>query len=206
MKILSSTVKGVVAKEKLKHWVPMCNTWAFNIERYTRLTESGDAPYDNNERANVSLLAGAAWSCGNIALEEFQTIKGSGDSEKNGRIDLWLCSEESDEEYVEAKFKRISINGDYIKHIELSLTDAVEDAEFSRGDDGISTVGVSFIVFFMKERSIPNIIKALDEAIKNVQSSIEHDLLSWCYPERDMTHVYSDGYIVPGILMIAKKA
>ncbi len=205
MKILSTTVSGVKTNKQLEHWIPMCKSWAFNIERYTRLTELGDAPYYYNERANVGLLAGAAWSCGNIALEEFQSIKGTGNNERHGRIDLWICSENGTEEYIEAKYKCMSLKGDYLTHIKSTLDEAVEAANFSRGDGEIDGVGIAFIVFFIKENPISDIIKALDFAIQEVSSNVEHDLLSWCYPERDMKHVYDDGYIVPGILMVAKK-
>jgi len=206
MKVLSSTIHGVKAKKKLEHWIPMCKSWAFNIERYARLTDSGDAPYDNNERANVGLLAGAAWSCGNIALEEFQTTKGGEGKEKQGRIDLWLCNESSQEEYVEAKFKRTSIKGNYLKNIQTTLDQAVKDAYFSKGDEIIDSIGIAFIVFYMKQTSIENIIKEMDEVLDNVVSNIKHDLVSWCFPDRDMQHVFDDGYIVPGIVMIAKKS
>lgn len=185
MKILSTTVSGVKTNKQLEYWIPMCKSWAFNIERYTRLTELGDAPYDNNERANVGLLAGAAWSCGNIALEEFQTTKGTGKNEKNGRIDLWICSENGTEDCIEAKFKRMSLKGDYLTHIQSTLDKAVDDADFSRGgDEDIASVGIAFIVFYIKNSPISDIIKALDSAIQDVRSNVEHDLLSWCYPER----------------------
>lgn len=204
MKFLSNTAKGVKAKKKLKHWVPMCETWAFNIERYTRLTQNGDSPYNNNERANVGLLAGAAWSCGNIALEEFQSIKGCEGQEANGRVDLWLCSENNKEEYVEAKFKKMSINGDYLKHIDTTLNFAIDDAKHTKGDDDVSSIGLAFIVLYMKEREPIDVLDSLDEAITNINKNIDVDIISWCFPERDVEHVFEDGYIVPGVIMLGK--
>ncbi len=205
MKVLSATVHGVKANKELNHWIPMCHSWAFNIERYARLTIEGDAPYDNNERANIGLLAGAAWSCGNIALEEFQTTKGAQDSERNGRIDLWLCDENTQEEYIEAKFKRMSVNGDFVKNISSTLQDAVSDAEFSKGDQDIDGIGVAFIVFYMKERPMNDVLDEMDCVLSKTIADVEYDLISWCFPEKDIKHVFSDGYIVPGILMLAKK-
>lgn len=206
MKALSLTIHGVQAKKKLSHWIPMCKSWAFNIERYARLTEEGDAPYDNNERANVGLLAGAAWSCGNVALEEFQTTKGAEGDEKQGRIDLWLCNEESKEEYVEAKFKRTSVKGNYLKNVQGALDSAVSDAKFSKGDADIDSIGVAFIVFYMKEAPLEDVIHEMDTVIHEISVNIKCDLVSWCFPDKDMKHVFSDGYIVPGIVMVAKRA
>ena len=205
MKILSNTAKGTKAKKKLKHWIPMCNTWAFNIERYTRLTYQGDSPYNNNERANIGLLAGAAWSCGNIALEEFQSLKGGEGNETNGRIDLWLCSENKKDEYIEAKFKRMSINGNYLKNIKATLEAAVNDAKYTKRDDDEISIGVAFIVFYIKEHSVNDVLSSLDEAIFNINKNINADILSWCFPERDVEFVDSDGYIYPGIIMLGKR-
>ena len=205
MKAISLTIQGVKANKKLSHWIPMCKSWAFNIERYSRLTDEGDAPYDNNERANVSLLAGAAWSCGSIALEEFQTTKGNDGAEKNGRADLWICNENSYEEYIEAKYKRMSINGDYMKNIEKVLDLAVKDASFSKGDYDVDSIGVAFIVFYMKSAPLQDIISKLDNIIDNISVNLKHDLVSWCFPDRDMKYVFNDDYIVPGVVMVARK-
>ena len=205
MKVLSATVHGVKANNELNHWIPMCHSWAFNIERYARLTIEGDAPYDNNERANVGLLAGAAWSCGNVALEEFQTTKGIGTDEKNGRIDLWLCDENTQEEYVEAKFKRMSVNGDFVKNISSVLKAATDDAMVSKGDQDIDGIGVAFIVFYLKAQKVNEILEKMDEVLSTTISNVDHDLISWCFPEKDLKHVFEDGYTVPGIVMIAKK-
>jgi len=60
-------------------------------------TSSGkaDVPYFYyNERANVSVFAGAVWRANedNLALEEYSTKKVSTSSEDSGRRDLWFRS------------------------------------------------------------------------------------------------------------------
>jgi len=183
----------------------MCETWAFNIERYTRFTECEDSPYDNNERANVGLLAGAAWSCGNIALEEFQSSKGREGNVVNGRVDLWLMSENKKEEWVEAKFKRMSIDGNYINNINAVLNLATKDAQHTKGDDDVTSIGLVFIVFYMKERSPTEVLNSLDTAILNINKQVNADIMAWCFPERDVEHVDKDGYIIPGIIMLGNR-
>ncbi|WP_135383125.1 hypothetical protein [Vibrio tasmaniensis] len=205
MKFLSNSSKGLKIKKKMKHWTSMCETWAFHIERYARLTECGDTPYNNNERANVGLLASSAWASGAIALEEFQSVKGNDGEEVNGRIDLWLSFESGTEDYVEAKFKKMSIDGNYLNQIEQSLASTVKDALHTKGSDDVSAVAVTFIVFYMKSRSPDEVLNSIDEAILNVNKNIKADVMAWCFPERDVEHVYSDDYIVPGVLMLGKK-
>ncbi|MBV9468897.1 MAG: hypothetical protein JOZ57_06590 [Abitibacteriaceae bacterium] len=55
----------------LMGWETLLEEWVLLIERYCRLAP-GKAPYWYSERSNVGLLAGAAWRCGWISLEEFQ--------------------------------------------------------------------------------------------------------------------------------------
>ncbi len=74
--------------------------WHAGINRYLGLHADGDPPWAYNERANVGLLAGAAWSLSNsCALEEYTSTKrvpGKKDldgrnAKKTGRIDLYVC-------------------------------------------------------------------------------------------------------------------
>lgn len=75
----------------LKEWQTLFEEWILAVERFCRLSP-GDAPYWYTERANVGTLAGAAWRCGWIALEEFQGDKSEQSLGWRGRLDLWLSS------------------------------------------------------------------------------------------------------------------
>jgi len=207
--LFSGAVKGVKADKLLKHWIPMCETWAFNIERYTRLAQNNKRlPYDNNkpynktERANVGMLAGAAWSCGNIALEEFQFDKADG----KGRVDLWLCNENYKDEYVEAKFNRTSIKGKYLAKIKDTLDAAIEDAKRSKGKNDFSFVGVAFIILTVKKQELNVVLELLEQAISEIDKEIDNDLLAWCFPEQDLKHIHPNGLIAPGVIMLGKCA
>lgn len=80
----------------------LLNAWVAAIERYTG--QYGDNPWWYNERATLSILAGAAWTLdGWIALEEFSTSKrlralepgvDHGDKLRQGRCDLYVRSPE----------------------------------------------------------------------------------------------------------------
>ena len=68
-------IRGFNTKKKLEHWSSICEEWLLINERFSRLTEGGGEAFACKERANIGLLAGAAWKCGRIALEEFHSIK-----------------------------------------------------------------------------------------------------------------------------------
>ena len=205
MKFFSNTTKGVSAKRAFKHWIPLCEAWAVNIERYTRLTDKGNAAYNNNERANIGLLAGAAWSSGNIALEEFSSTKSVPGNEKHGRIDLWLGFENKKEEYIEAKFKKMSIRGDYFQQTRSTLDAALKDAKDTQGGEDITATGLVFLVFYMKQCGVDEALASLDEAVSSIHKELKPDILSWCFPERDIKHTDEDGYIVPGVIMLGQR-
>lgn len=56
---------------------PVLQAWIDSVQQYNKLFKGNDLPYWYNERANVSVLAGAAWKAGFVALEEYQTQKTS---------------------------------------------------------------------------------------------------------------------------------
>src|SRR5690606_5499082 len=74
-----------------------------NIHDYIRAFDD-DVPYFYNERASLSVLCGAAWRSGYLALEEYVAIKGGESDKPNGRIDLYIGQRDGDEEIcIEAK-------------------------------------------------------------------------------------------------------
>ena len=120
MTLENDTISDFVIKNKRQfgHWATTLEEWHLAIERYCRITEGADNPYWYNERANIGILAGAAWRSGKIALEEFQmqkivftengTLEESPKKEKSGRCDLWI-SDGNKSEFIEAKFKWINM-------------------------------------------------------------------------------------------------
>lgn len=69
------------------HIGAILETW---IDLQHRFYESvGHVAYCYNERANVGLLAAAAWHCNHLAIEEFTTRKGNG-WRGPGRVDLFV--------------------------------------------------------------------------------------------------------------------
>jgi hypothetical protein len=200
------------SRGKLRHWSGMIEEWLLNIERYGRVTD-GDVPYWYNERANVSVLAGAAWRCGWVALEEFQTEKQEPVPEEGdvidakrwkGRCDLFICSDRRSDT-IEAKFKWLSLNSKDIEGQSSQLLDkALSDAHNTSCGENIYAVGVAFIPFYIKESALfRDIDEQIDEALDEMKKT-GADLIAWCFPEFMRDKVSEKGYIHPGVVMLAK--
>ncbi len=81
----------------------LLSAWIEAAQRYTRLFKGDDCCWWYNERTNVSVLAGAAWTLGWAALEECPTEKHpaketgteSDTQLRRGRIDLYIATQEA---------------------------------------------------------------------------------------------------------------
>ena len=128
------TIANYIIKNKrnIGHWDALLEEWILSIERFSRIT-NGDVPYWYNERANIGVLAAAAWRCGRIALEEFQyekiDVSSNGETDEtaqnhwNGRCDLWISNDRS-AEIVEAKFKWLNMRSEKMTEFAASCLDA----------------------------------------------------------------------------------
>jgi hypothetical protein len=101
---MPATVKGVHCPS-LRILNPLLNKWIkTNIELVQYWQD--DLPWWYNERASISVLAGAAWKTGGLAFEEYTADKRTGKKRHpkySGRIDLYLKVKE--EQFIaEAKY------------------------------------------------------------------------------------------------------
>lgn len=204
-------------KKNLGHWDALLEEWILSIERFSRIT-NGDVPYWYNERANIGVLAAAAWRCGRIALEEFQyekiDVSSNGETDEttqkkwNGRCDLWISNDRS-EEIVEAKFKWLNMRSEKLTEFARScLMEAVGDAKNTRGNDEIKAIGVAFLPVYAKADKVGD-IDALEKVIAETIVSacqLPADLVAWCFPKRLRDHI-GEKYknYLPGIILLAKQ-
>jgi hypothetical protein len=205
-------------KRNLGHWDALLEEWLLSIERFSRITD-GDVPYWYNERANIGVLAAAAWRCGRIALEEFQyekiDVSSNGETDEtaqkkwNGRCDLWISNDRS-EEIVEAKFKWLNMRSEKMTEFAAScLESAVSDAANTKGNDEIKAIGVAFLPVYAKADKVGD-IEALEKVIaETIVSACQSpaDLVAWCFPKRLRDHIGEkyNNYL-PGIILLAKAA
>jgi len=101
---MPTTIKGVWCPS-LRLFRPLLNNWITANVRFVRYWQ-GDLPWWYNERASISVLAGAAWMTGGLAFEEYTAPKRTGKKRHptySGRVDLYLKVKE--EQFIaEAKY------------------------------------------------------------------------------------------------------
>lgn len=208
------TISDYIIKNKcIKHWETIIEEWIVAVEKFTRITN--DAPYWYDERANVSVLAGAAWRSGKIALEEFQQNKTETANqqdeqhikERRGRSDLWI-QDERNSDFVEAKFKWLNLADNNKNTIaQKTLESAVADAERVAPYENFGKIGVAFLPVYIKKQDCPRvsslngkIYSAIDEIL-----SIKCSLVAWTFPRKMRDYIYNDDERLPGIILLAKK-
>ncbi len=198
--------------------------WLLLIERFSRV--SSDASYLYNERANVSLLAGAAWRCGRIALEEFShekmheekrddAVNDSKGALKLGRCDLWMMGiDDKNDEIVEAKIKWLSMDNKKIKELTSKyLSAAVGDAtktKAARESVDTKAIGVLFLPVYLSASKLETSTEEIECFIENTITNISEvgaDLIAWSFPKktRELKGANEKNYL-PGIFLIAKVA
>lgn len=204
--MLSENIRrGYLVKNRkgLKHWEPLFEEWLLCVERYCRMAAGEDAPFIYTERANIGVLAGAAWRCGRMALEEFQYEKGDRRKRKwKGRADLYLASETT-EEIIEAKFNWLPLSSKVqaVDWIERSIEAAKVDAIKTKGDDrDVKCIAVAFLPVWLPRKERSRMEEVLDQTIGCLPSAKCH-AIAWCFP-REYRYVQNEfGNFTPGVIM-----
>lgn len=211
-----STISGsrIASSKKMHHWHSVVEEWILAHERFSRLT--GDAAYWYTERANIGVVAGAAWRCGMVALEEFQVIKNNaGYSKKkdqkdwSGRCDLWMVNDRGDE-IIESKLKCLCLRTSKAKQFAAkALEDAVKDACASRWSEKTTAIGLVFLPIYTNARLALNngdLDELIEKIVKEI-SEIDTSLIAWCFPEQNRSLLCgNDKNYWPGIIMIGRIA
>lgn len=190
------------ASSKLQGWESLFEEWILAIERYCRLVP-GKAPYWYTERANVGLLAGAAWRSGWIALEEFQANKTEDNVGWRGRLDLWLRSALASY-VIEAKLEWVNLNGSLTEAGINSLSEACSDVQNLSLMEPQTRVGISFCVPYIRRSFATGVDERIQSLLDRLKE-VNHDAISWCFPsytrallDRTQEEVY------PGIILLAR--
>jgi hypothetical protein len=174
-----------------------------------------DCPWWYNERASISILAGAIWNTRGIALEEYASRKRKGRANSHGRCDLYFKL--GNTEYVtEAKHCWLNA-GRQAKHmtgiIEAFILDACRDSERNRHTvkNDETLLGILFIVPRIpplegKDTSeIFERLIAVQKSLKEVAKK-EKCALAWVFPRNSRkSKPDDDTYIYPGTAVLIKR-
>ena len=191
--------------QKFSYLSPVLNEWIKCVNYYVDLFNADDLPYWYNERANVGILAGAAWKAGFVALEEYQTEKISSEGECiKGRNDIYISNADH-HACIEAKviFPDISENN-CNKLINSGLANAVSDArEVAEDAEDIDKLGIVFIAPYSgnKNKASDKEVMAFIELIENHRAPIK----AWCFHNNAQKPMSHDDRYYPGVAMLMEQ-
>lgn len=182
---------------KFSRTQPLIENWCKAISRYCAAWPGEDAPYWRNERANVSMLAGAAWMSGAAAMEEYGTEKTFEDAKKNGRADLYITWLDHDCA-IEAKY--CWFGKDKPRNLIGAVMNANSDARTNR--DSATVYAVVFAALYRK----PTEFWAPSEMIEAIARYVPRpDIFAAHFPGHCRELKGEDGYICPGVALIMNR-
>lgn len=207
---------GHFADEHHPHWEVLLVEWMATMQKYHLV--ANDLPYWYNERANVGILAAAAWRCGYVALEEYADNKRNKKSETDndeerdrlGRVDLWIGRpDDASGELIEAKLRWLNIGTASTSKSELQagLNIAIDDARRSKTGKG-ATLGLTFFVpgFAADNNNPPADMEQRLQALLGDVENMEASAKAWYFPEKFRQRRFqNNGQFYPGVILLAKR-
>lgn len=175
--------------------------WVECIEKYIDVWDGDDLPYWYNERANVSILCGAAWRADVTAIEEYQSKKNDKGEDRNGRNDLYLADGKEIYIGIEAKVCYPDIHKNETMKIDDALGAAIRDA--SKLKEQGRKVAAVFIVPFSKD------VKASKEQVDDFlsrQISSKYHAWAWAIPKKAQKWKSHDNKYYPLVGLVLLKA
>ena len=185
MVFLNMIIERGIKINRLSELQPVLEQWQ-NLNDDLTWFEYDDAPWWYNERASLSIFAGAIWKSGGSVFEEFSSIKENVTKQTySGRCDIEFSVGRS--EFIgEAKQCWIDLNENLqknIRDVESSINDAVSDARQAPVWENHSRVGIVFVVPSISKKKKENIDIHLRSFIELV-TKIEDVTVAWVFPRK----------------------
>lgn len=198
---------GITTNERLRCLRPVLQEWiAINDQLGEEWREFGGAPWWYNERALVSLFAGAIWRKGGKALEEYSEHKRGKQRKASGRIDLWFAFRNL-EYMAEAKqcWLRTLTHSRALQKAIDSMSLAKDDVG-SLNPDRMRRLALVFGAPMIPKRYLHDLPAQIEKMEAVAQDkSIGADAVAWIFPTLAKPPISSDGYICPGIILWIKE-
>lgn len=195
----------------LRQLEPVLKNWGKAVEEYTTTLE-GDACWWYTERANVGVLAGAAWRTkGWLALEEFSTLKRDGRGEhKNGRCDLYLMNKDEGGLSFAFEAKQAQQNmgartSQSLGRVEKKFIGAWNDTGKLRRSEAQKRVAACFVVPKMPVGQAGDIDGALKSWLDEVENKVSWDALAWVFPKEARRLQHARGKVFPGVVLLMRE-
>ena len=199
---------GIKTTARLRCLRPILRKWiALNRQLSVRWSSVGDAPWWYNERALISVLAGAVWQSGGYAFEEYSDTKRGKRRPYAGRIDL---------EFVIGQHEFLA----EVKQCWLAATARRCRTDFVSGfmekakadvrrcrPNGTKRIAIVFGVPYLAQRrkaEMDDRIEWLVNQATKIQADIDADAVAWTFPLLRRPPTYQ-GSICPGIIVWIKE-
>lgn len=164
-----------------------------------------DLPWWYNERASLSVLAGAVWRLGGVAFEEFTARKGEGRRTKTGRADMYFQLGKR-EFLVEAKiaWPGLGAGGAGLESSRIAKRwhSALSEARQPFGTTERSLAMLFISPTFPEETEPPSISSRLREFAEELEA-FDSTASAWVFPE-EFRNIEVNGRIFPGTAVVVQ--
>lgn len=165
------------------------------------MKRGNDAPWWYNERASLSVFAGAVWRTGGMAFEEFSELKRKKKRRTPGRIDLWF-SVGRKEFWAEAKGGEVRITPRSRPSARMRelMDQARRDAERLAPDGFTRRLAVVFLSPYLRPCKRPEIEHRVRSLLDQVRET-KPDALAWVFPHLKRLPKIRN-WVSPGIVCV----
>ncbi len=180
-----------------------------NIELARLWCQDGDVPWWYNERANLSVLAGAIWRAGGLVFEEFLEEKrkitktGKLSMHYRGRVDLYFCF--SGYQFI-AESKRIESgilkDSEPVGVIQRSLNMACRDIRKVRPFKQ-RRLGITFALPYLRKGQFKSADERIARWLRETQS-VDCDARAWVFPGISRA-ICDKEFVCPGVAVFMKE-
>jgi hypothetical protein len=195
---------------RLRFLVPILKHWAkANAEIAASWSSYKEAPWWDNERASISVFAGAVWRAGGFSFEEYSDKKrsifktsGRLSHPYQGRVDLYFTYSESE---LIVEVKRVwsgytQSHANPCPRLEKVFASSCRDTRKTAPYGQRRLAFLFALPYFRKRESINQRVPMWIKEVKN----LDYDALAWVFPS--CARYLSDGkYYCPGAALLIKE-
>ncbi|MBC3365840.1 hypothetical protein [Pseudomonas sp. SWRI154] len=188
----------IISNPKLEFLRPVLERWFDCIDRYNAVRGDNDTPYWHDEKANLGLLAAAAWMAEMVTLQNAPTRKQNEEGERNASADLLIASSE-ERVFIQATQRWPKVNN---LNLTQPLQEAASDAKrISYASD--LKVGCLFVAPQKVQQS------ATPEELQDMIDDLQKEntcAVAWYFPYAYRKLRNEAGHYHPGIAVLLKQA
>jgi len=197
----------------LKSLHPVLKKWCHLMETRWPDWVNNDAPWWYNERASLSVFAGAVWQSNGLAFEEHSARKGVGRHDHAGRSDIWFrvgttaFAGEAKQCWTKVFHTQKAVQR-VIDHLESAKQDAHSVASSAIPSKGAMRIGLVFAAVQVPKRRASESETMIENFLRllRLQRELHGSAIAWSFPasRRRLRDDYY-GYYYPGCVLVIRR-